>query len=104
MIKHLLFECLAKVVCSIIQLAPSGLSQPHSVTHMFGSWLRGIGTYLRTLLLLGATTTGWSYGCVEMIWSLIKKNQCSFAGCLLDYPLASYLGYFLRSCIHGIWS
>jgi hypothetical protein len=57
---------------------------------MFGSWLRGIGTDLRTLLLQGTATTCWSLcGYVKMIWSLIKKN--------INSPL--HVIYWLRTWV-----
>jgi hypothetical protein len=56
-IKHLFFDChFARVVWSIIHAA-SGLSQPHSFSNMFGSWLRGFGKDLKLLVLLGAAAT-----------------------------------------------
>uniref|UniRef100_K3YEV7 Reverse transcriptase zinc-binding domain-containing protein n=1 Tax=Setaria italica TaxID=4555 RepID=K3YEV7_SETIT len=45
------FECrFAHAVWSVIYAA-SGLSQPRSVSNMFGSWLRGIGKDLKLLSL-----------------------------------------------------
>ena len=55
------FECrrFARAVWSVIQAA-SGLSQPHSVSSMFGSWLCGLSKELKSLALLGAAATCWS--------------------------------------------
>ena len=59
-IKHLFFDChFARAVWSVIQAA-SGLSQPHSVSSMFGSWLCGLSKELKSLALLGAAATCWS--------------------------------------------
>jgi hypothetical protein len=56
-IKHLFFECrFARAVWSVIQ-ATSSLSQSHSVSSMFGSWLCGLSKELKSLALLGAATT-----------------------------------------------
>ena len=46
----------ARAVWSVIQAA-SGLSQPHSVSSMFGSWLCGLSKELKSLALLGAAAT-----------------------------------------------
>ena len=54
------FQCrFARAVWSIIQVA-SGLSQLHSVSSMFGSWLCGLSKELKSLALLGAAATCWS--------------------------------------------
>lgn len=59
-IKHLFFEChFARVVWSMIHAA-LGLSQPRSVSDMFGSWLWGIEKELKPLILLGVAATCWS--------------------------------------------
>jgi hypothetical protein len=59
-IKHLFFYCcFTQVVWSIIHAA-SGLSQPRSMSHMFGTWLPGFRKDLNSLFLLGATATCWS--------------------------------------------
>jgi hypothetical protein len=46
-------------VWSIIHAA-LGLSQPRSMSHMFGTWQRGFRMELKSLFLLGAITTWWS--------------------------------------------
>jgi len=40
--------------------AASDLSQPYSVSNMFGTWLWGISRELKPLVLLGAAVTCWS--------------------------------------------
>ena len=76
-IKHLFFECrFARVVWSVFQAA-SGLSQPHSVSNMFGSWLCGLSKELKSLTLLGAAATCWSLWLCRNDLVFEKKHTCS---------------------------
>ena len=78
-IKHLFFECrFARVVWSVIHAA-SGLSQPHSVSNMFGSWLCGLSKDLKSLALLGAAATCWS------LW--LCRNDLVFEKKCTSFPL-----------------
>jgi hypothetical protein len=37
-----------------------GVSIPHRVSHMFGTWLEWISTMLKPIILLGTAVTIWS--------------------------------------------
>jgi hypothetical protein len=73
--------------------AASGLSHPHSVSNMFGTWLMGISKDLKPLVLLGAAATCWSLWLTRNAMVFEKKQSSFFAGHLLNYLLASYMGY-----------
>jgi hypothetical protein len=58
-IQHLFFECrFPQAVWSMIH-ADLGLSQPRSVSNIFGSWLWGLEKDLKPLILLGVAATCW---------------------------------------------
>jgi hypothetical protein len=92
-IQHLFFDChLACAVWSITH-ATSGLSQPHSISHMFGDWLWGISKEVKPLVLVGAATTCWS------LW--LCRNDVVFERKPNTYPLQVIYSaiYCLRSWI-----
>jgi hypothetical protein len=61
MIQHLFFDCrFTRFIWSFPQIA-FNLTKPQSVTHMSGSWLNGVTIHLRSLFLLGAALTCWSF-------------------------------------------
>ena len=59
---------------------------------MFGSWLNRIPKEYKTLLLLARQPCVGLFGYAEMLWYSITKNLF-FAGYLLNYALAPYVGY-----------
>jgi hypothetical protein len=76
-IKHQFFYCrFTRAVWSIIHAA-SGLSQPCSMSHMFGTWLRGFRKDMKSLFLLGVTATCRSlWLCRNGIIFYNKLNSC----------------------------
>jgi hypothetical protein len=57
--------------------AAFGFSRPHSVSHMFGSWLWGIGKEKKQLVLLGAAATCWSLWLCRNSLVFDKKHNLS---------------------------
>ena len=54
-IQHLFIDChVAKFLWRTIQFA-FDLNPPHSITHLFGNWIRGVGTKLKRQLLVAAS-------------------------------------------------
>jgi len=54
-IQHLFFDChVAKFMWRVVQYT-FDLSPPQSITHLFGNWLRSVGTKLKQKLLTGAS-------------------------------------------------
>ena len=59
-IQHFFFDChVAKFLWRAVQFALD-LNPPHSITHLFGNWLRGVGTKLKRQLLVGASALCWT--------------------------------------------
>jgi hypothetical protein len=91
-IKHLFFYCRStRPVCSVIYVS-SGLSQHCSMSLMCGTWLRGFRMELKSLFLLGATTTCWS------LWSC--KNSIIYTINLI-LPLYRLSSRLYISFVHG---
>ena len=79
-----------------------GLLKPRNIGHMFSRWLRGINEDVKLLLLLGGAATCWSIWFSRNDIVLEKKKTCfSYAGYLLGYPQATYLGYFVEARFAG---
>jgi hypothetical protein len=69
-LSNLFFECInARYLWGIIHIT-SGLTAPRNKTHMFGSWLNGVGTKLKHILLAGASALIWA------IW--LSRNEIVF--------------------------
>ena len=69
-IQHLFFDChVAKLLWRVVQYI-FDLSPPQSITHLFGNWLRSVGTKLKRKLLTGASTLCWA------IW--LSRNDIVF--------------------------
>jgi len=59
-IQHLFFtNHVAKFLWRVVHYA-FDLSPPQSITHLFGNWLRRVGTKLRRKLLTGASALCWA--------------------------------------------
>ena len=64
------FDChVAKFLWRAIQFT-FVLNPPRSITHLFGNWLRGVGTKLKRQLLVGASALCWA------IW--LNRNDVVF--------------------------
>jgi hypothetical protein len=100
---NICFYCrFTHAVWSIIS-AVLGFSQPRTISHMFGTWLRGIRKELKQLVPLGATTTCWSlWLCINCIIFDKKTELFSFAGYLLSHSLAPYVDYLTKSSFTGV--
>ena len=69
-IQHFFFDChVAKFLWRAIQFT-FVLNPPRSITHLFGNWLRGVGTKLKRQLLVGASVVCWA------IW--LSRNDVVF--------------------------
>ena len=69
-IQHLFFDChVAKFLWRVVHYT-FDLSPPQSITHLFGNWLRSVGTKLKRKLLTGASALCWS------IW--LSRNDIVF--------------------------
>jgi len=69
-IRHLFFDChVAKFLWRVVHYT-FDLSPPQSITHLFGNWLRSVGTMLKRKLLTGASTLCWA------IW--LSRNDIVF--------------------------
>ena len=87
------FDCrFVRAIWLIIQVA-SGLSIPHSVSHLFGIWLGGISTVLKPIILLGVAVTIWSIWLCRYDLVFEKKKLLFFAGYLLGYTPTPFMGY-----------
>jgi len=69
------FLSVVLLVLSGIQTA-SDLSQPHSVSNMFGSWLCGLSKELKSLTLLGSAATYWSLWLCRNDMVFERKHTC----------------------------
>jgi hypothetical protein len=74
------------------------LDLPHSVNHMFGSWLVNVDKNLKSLAVLGGRALCWT------IW--LKRNDIVFwkikiffscAGYLLYYPFVTYVDWVVEA-------
>jgi len=69
-----------------------GIPKPRSFANMFGNWLNGLTKNLKQLVLVGAVALCWSvWLCINTV--IFYKKIFLFAGYLLDYSLAPYVGY-----------
>ena len=69
---------------------------------MFNGWLRGVNKDVKLLLLLGGVATCWSIWLSRNDIVLEKEKICfSYAGYLLGYPRATYLGYSAEAGFAG---
>jgi hypothetical protein len=69
------------------------LPQPHSISHLFGSWLHGFQKDLKPLILLGATATCWSLWLCKNDLVFEKTCLLSLACGLFGNPLVAYIGH-----------
>jgi hypothetical protein len=102
-IKHLFLEYrFARVVWSCIQAALN-LPQPRSISHLFGSWLRGFQKDLKPLILLGAVATCWSLWLCRNNLVLEKKHVYSPLHVVYSviYWLCTWV--ILKSLTHRLW-
>ena len=69
-----------------------GISKPHNMPSMFGSWLYGIPKEYKPLVLLGAAALCWSvWLCRNTV--VFDNKKPFFAGYLFNYALTPYMGY-----------
>ena len=69
-IQHLFIDChVAKFLWLVVQYA-FDLNPPQNITHLFGNWVRRVGTKLKTKLLTRASTLCWA------IW--LSRNDIVF--------------------------
>jgi hypothetical protein len=102
-INHLFYECrFARAVWFIIHAA-FGFSRPHSVSHMFGSWLWGIGKEKKATSSVRAAATCWSlWLCIN---SLVLDKNINYLLCRLSSKLfiGSVHGLFCSDQLHMAW-
>jgi hypothetical protein len=59
-IQHMFYDCYyARFLWELTQIA-FGITPPHSVQYMFGTWTNQVGDKLRRQLLTGASTFCWT--------------------------------------------
>ena len=75
-----------------------GIPKPHNMPNMCGSWLNEIPKEYKPLVLLGATTLCWSVWLCRNAVVFDNKKKFLFAGYLLNYALAPYLGNPSEAC------
>ena len=94
-IKHLFLDCpYVRMVWRIIFFA-TGLSQPISIRHMFGSWLSNQNKNIGNLIWVGVVVVCWAFSPVEMILFLTKSKLTRFC----RSSSGGRTGYiFYRSC------
>jgi len=80
-----------------------GLSKPHSVSNMFGTWLQGIRQDLKYLVLLGAAATCWAMWLCRNAMVFEKQINVIFVGYFLNFALAPYLGYSPEDRFRRLW-
>jgi hypothetical protein len=74
-----------------------GVSIPHRVSHLFGTWLEWISTMLKPIILLGTAVTIWSIWLCKNDLVFEKKKLLFFAGYLLVYTPTPLMGYPLEA-------
>ena len=86
-IQHLFIDChVAKFLWRAVQFA-FDLNPPRSITHLFGNWLRGVGTKLKRQLLVGTSALCWA------IW--LSRNDVVFD----KSPTKTYYRYCIEEPI-----
>ena len=70
-----------------------GIPKPCNMQRMFGSWLNGIPKEYKPLVLLGAAVLCLSVRLCRNAVVFDNKKNLFFAGYLLNYALAPYMGY-----------
>lgn len=76
-IQHLFFDChMARFVWNTVHII-FGIRPPISVSHMFGTWLRGVPPKAKKQILLGATALCWAIWLNrnDMVFNKIKTNS-----------------------------
>jgi hypothetical protein len=100
-IQYLFVEChYAKFLWRALQFNV-GLYTPHSISYIFENWLVGVIKNLPNLFLLEHPLYVGLYGCVEMIWFLIKHHLCSII--LYAYSFQSNILAPVLSSTTKVW-
>ena len=68
---------------------------------MFGSWLNGIPKNYKSLVLVGAPALCWFVWLCRNAVIFFRTNTLFFAGNILDYTLAPYMGYLSTAYFPG---
>ena len=101
MIQHLFFDCrFTRMVWASVDAA-WGISEPHNMPSMFGSWLNRIPKEYKPLVLLGTAALCWSIWLCTNVVVFDNKKIFLFAGYLLNYALALYVGYSSEAYFTG---
>jgi len=76
-IQHLFIDCpLTKTIWGIIFFA-TNLTQPRSINHMFGTWLRNQNKRMRSLIWVGVAAICWAIWLCrnDVIFNELKTNS-----------------------------
>ena len=77
-IQHLFFECpLAKIVWRIVHMAIN-ITPPKNITHLFGSWLKGIDKSTLKSIRVGVCAVLWALWNVRNDFVFNKPKKSSF--------------------------
>jgi hypothetical protein len=72
MIRNFQSDVLGKPISNDTSHITFGISPPHNIVHMFGSWTNAVGGQLKRHVLAGVSHFIRQYGLVEMMLSLIN--------------------------------
>ena len=86
-IQHLFFQCsLAKISWRIVHMS-FGISPPHNINHLFGSWLNGVDKRVKHQIRVGICALLWAMWHVRNDLTFNKTKNASF---LQVIPLATH--------------
>ena len=93
MIQHLFFDCQFTRMVWATVYAAWGIPKPHSIPSMFGNWTVGIPKEYKKLVLCRCGSLVLVCLALQKLCDFLQQTTIFFASYLLDYALATHVGY-----------